>query len=345
MQTQIKNLSTGLINIIPKLIDDVRSVVPDECATKINVLLKITNDDVTGLSAFIENQNIQRESLDVKDDADWELIMLNRYLKPFLYDLKSIKILQTIIDKIDNFDEKIVKQYSFTNGYIPMSKIIDTKVTDTSILRKNIDLVKMIPMKILSEIKLIPILDIYAASVFDNFELFQKIKARYGYIRITLRILNNLFIEVTKKKCNNSENDGLFNEIRSNVRDYGSESLNTTIEEVINELSTGECGIGDVVSSGFNNINEGKVFGMAKKVADKLVTQVQEGKININDLVNSSRSFITNMMASDMFKDNPNSSQVKNMFNGLLSTVEKLSDANKEDEESKDIDDIIAEDV
>lgn len=304
------------------------------------------NNEINNLLTEVQTENFNI----IKENND-ELV-----IKTFRNDIKnltSMKFISHLQNNIKILETNIIIEYDSMNKYTSFEKLLSKSIHKDHKLTKlieNIRVFQKIPVNISEQITIIPFVESLTLTnllnVNETFQMFQNIKTLYAYAHVYLKVIDQMF-EKYDQDINNDGNDlemqeKIFDEVKTHVEQFESKGLNLALDEVISELSTNkECSINNVVAEGMNTITSTKVMDMAKKVADKLSTKIQSGEVEVDELVDSSKNFIGNIINSDMFKNHPNSAQVEGMFSSLMDTVTQLSEAYKENKDGEIIDEIL----
>jgi hypothetical protein len=362
-----------LFNLITELLvfsNYLKSIIP-LFQNKLNKSIKLDilkfykklQNDKNDFENFI-NKNLNKELIieDLKKmNVNQKFIdeHLNKIAISILYThinkLYSLNFSKELIKNIHIFETQIMCEYDTMKKYTSFHKLLTSKNAQSQknkYILQNIKVFKKIPINILEQINIVPYINLnlkdilYTFKTQDIITFYNKLKNIIGYSTITNKIINSN----TPSSSNNTSNNELpneqqqqiFNEVRNHVEGYGSTGLNTALGEVIDALNNNkDCNLNNIVAEGTNSVTSDKVMNMAGQVADKLSNKIQSGEVKIDELVGSSKSFINDIINSEMFKSHPSHKQVEDMFTSLLDTVTKLSDAHQEDESSKGVDEIL----
>jgi len=256
--------------------------------------------------------------------------------------IKFMQFIKILISNVKTLEDNIIIEYDSFNKYTKFDKLLSKAVPKDQKkvkMHENIRVLQKLPSGVSTQITLIPFVS--TLTLVDVLPLFDSIKTLYAYGKVYLKLLNDMFKEQVPK-TSPEMHDKIFSEVKSHVKQFNSNGLNIALDEVFSALSTNtDCTLDDVVVDGMNSVTSTKVMDMAKKVADKLTNKIESGEVEVEELVDSSKSFINNIINSDMFKNQPGNEQVKDMFGSLMDTVTELSEAYKENKDGEVIDEIL----
>lgn len=322
MGSEIKDIVFKLINKTK----DIMTVI----STNLNINCDIVNNN---LNTNIDELNV----FDFKSgeiDKLNETIFINHHVKDFIEALYVVKFNRIFVNNINNFEEHIIKTYDTLGHYKQFNYLLSQKIpTDKKkmIDIRNLKVIRTLPTKITKDIKLIPNINLNIHEIFSNIAMYNSIKTMYGYSNVYLKVINNIF---DKYKSSDVEQDLVFDHVREHINSFNSKGLNIALDEVIAELSGGgDCSLEKVIHEGKNAINNGKILQMAQKVATSIHSKIEKNEVEIDDLVNSSQSFIKNLVNSSMFKGHPQNKEIEDMFTQLIGSVEYLAKVHKENKE------------
>jgi len=288
------------------------------------------------------------ETFNIEDN--WDQFAVYQ-LYEYLNNIHIIEYVTQFVKNIEIFETQIVTEYDTFRKHTTLNELLSLKADKSEKRKKlieNITIYQRMPIQVLSQITILPQINLSFQDIFSKleakeiFQLYNKIKNIYAYSTICLRIIKKNKPNSNKKVLDTEQQQEIFDEVRDHVKQYNSNGLNTALDEVIGALNNNkDCNINNIVAEGTNNVTSGKVMNMAKNVAGKLTSKIESGEVQVDELVDSSKTFINSIINSQMFKSHPDHQQVEEMFSSLLDTVTYLSEAHKEDEASKGVDKIL----